>query len=232
MTALRRLRRLLVLGVLAAVGTILPAGAAHAADPLELSIDGATWSSTLPGALFGSPAAAVPGDVIASALWVRNGSADPARVTLDVADDLGVSAGTLAGDLTLAIDGTPAPGGTRWQGPVLAPGASVRIPLVVTFAASSQLSSRLSAATVLTAVGLVQTGVGPGVVAPTTGPDVAPTSPAAGAEPVKAPGTGLPGGLAHTGADVVRALGVAFAAVLGGFLLLLVVRRRARREEA
>jgi hypothetical protein len=220
---------LLVLGILTVVGAVVPASAAHAADPLELSIDGSTWSSTLPGALFGSPAAAVPGDVIVSALWVRNGSGDPARVTLDVADDLG-DAGTLAGDLALSIDGSPAPGGTRWQGPVLAPGASVRIPLVVTFDASSQLSSRLSAAAVIDAVGLVQTGVGPGVVPP--GPGVAPTSPGSGgADPVKPSGQSAPGGLAHTGADVVRALGVSVGAVIGG-LLLLAVRRRARREEA
>ena len=79
--------------VLAALLVMAPAGAAHAADPLEVSLDGSTWSAALPAHLFPSPAVIVPGDVVAATLWVRNGSGDRARVDLEVADDLGVSPG-------------------------------------------------------------------------------------------------------------------------------------------
>ncbi|MEZ0448097.1 hypothetical protein [Cellulomonas sp. ICMP 17802] len=212
------------IGVLAAVLTVLPAAAARAADPLALSTDGVTWAATLPGALFGSPSVVVPGDVISSALWVRNESGDRARVGLEVSDDLGAVPGTLAGDLSLTIDGVAVAGGTSWQGPELAPGATLRIPLVVTFAASSHVASSVSAATVLDSVTLVQ-AVGAPVVAP---PAAAPTSAAARATPHGRPTSG--GGLAHTGADVAGAVGASFAAV-GVGILLLAARRRSRRAE-
>jgi hypothetical protein len=237
----RRAASLLGAVVLAGALTAVPAGAAQAADPLQLSLDGVTWSATLPSALFASPAAVVPGDVITAALWVRNASGDPARVDLGVADDIGVTPGTLAGDLSVSIDGTPTPGGTSWHGPDLAPGASARIPLVVTFAASSQLSSRVSVAAVLDSVTLVQTGVGTGSPprgdVPTSTPSPSAASPAASSAPVPAaaalpvrPASAWGRGLAHTGADVAGALGVAFAAVGVGFLLL-VARRRSRRAQ-
>ncbi|WP_421743494.1 hypothetical protein [Cellulomonas sp.] len=214
--------------VLVAGGLVVgPAGAAHAVDRLELSLDGTSWSASLPGRLFSSPAAVVPGDVLSSALWVRNSSGDPARVDLEVADDLGVTPGTFAGDLSLSIDGTPVPGGTSWHGPDLAPGASARIPLVVTFAASSSLSSSVSVAAVLESVTLVQTGAGPAVSPTPTG---TPTAPAGGSQAASPPTRGA-GGLAHTGTDVGSVLGVSFAA-LGLGVLLLAARRRSRRADA
>lgn len=216
----RRSAALAGAGVLAGLLTVVPATAAHAADPLEVSLDGTTWNASLPTRLFASPGVIVPGDVLTSVLWVRNGSGDPARVDLEVADDLGVGPGTLAADLSLAIDGTPAPGGTSWRGPDLAPGAVARIPLVVTFAASSQSVSQESVAAVLDSVTLVQTGVGPAPAStPRQTPPPSPTPPARG-------------GLAHTGAELGGALGVASAAVGAGFLLLLAARRRARRTES
>jgi hypothetical protein len=211
---------LLSAAVLAALLTAVPAGPAHAADPLELSLDGIAWSASLPARLFASPAVIVPGDVLSSALWVRNSTGDPARVDLEVADDLGVAPGTLAGDLSLSIDGDPVSGGSRWDGPVLAPGASVRIPLVVSFSAASPSTSQMSAAMVLESVLLVQTGVG---VAPT------PTSSAGAAS--TATGHAPQGSLARTGQDVAGALLVSLTAV-GLGMLLVAARRRRRRTEA
>ena len=143
--------------------------------------------------------------------------------------------GTFAGDLALTIDGTSAAGGTRWHGPVLEPGASVRIPLAVTFDAASESGSRLDAASVLDAVVLVQTAVGPG---PSPGPSAsgvpAPVSagaPAAVAAPARA---GLPapavGGLAQTGQELLGALGTAAAALVAG-LVLVAARRRSRSAQ-
>ncbi|WP_456787547.1 hypothetical protein [Cellulomonas sp. P5_C5] len=213
MTAARRWLRGVSSGLLIALTIVVPALPAAAANELELSSDGVTWSSTLTGVLFGAPEHVVPGDVVTSALWVRNGSADPAQVRLDVADDLGITPGTLAGDLSLAIDGDPVAGGARWAGPVLAPGAAVRIPLVVSFAAASPSGTQMSAAAVLDSVLLVQS-----VVSPTPTPGATAT------------GTTPRGGLAHTGQDVAATLLVSLAAV-GFGVLLLASRRRARRHE-
>ena len=163
--------------VLAALLSAVPAGAAHAADPLELSLDGTAWSAVLPSRLFASPAVIVPGDVVSADLWVRNSSGDPARVDLVVAEDLGVSPGTLAGDLADHRRG-PRTGGAELYGPDLAPGGRARITLVVTFDASSQSMSRRRRS-VLDAVTLVQTGVAP-ATAPTARPTRHRTRPGAG----------------------------------------------------
>ena len=173
----------------------------------------------LPTWLFASPAVIVPGDVVTADLWVRNSSGDPARVDLVVAEDLGVGPGTLAGDLSLTIDGGS---GTRRRpaGTVRTsqPGGRARITLVVTFDAASQSTSQASVATVLDLPStLVQTDVGPAVVADRS--------------PRRRPPTSGGSGLAHTGGGRrvghgVRSLG----AVLVG-LLLVAARRRSRRAE-
>ncbi|KQR17035.1 hypothetical protein ASF78_06860 [Cellulomonas sp. Leaf334] len=217
------------LALLVALAIVVPAGQAAAAGELELSDDGTTWSSTLTGPLFPTPELVVPGDVVASALWVRNASTDAAQVRIDVADDLGVTPGTFAGDLALSIDGDPVSGGARWDGPVLVPGAAVRIPLVVSFSAASQSTSQLSAAAVLDGVLLVQTGAAPGPTAGTS------ASPSAGPAPVTtssptASGASPHGGLARTGQDVAGTLVVSLVTA-GVGVLLLVSRRRVRRGE-
>lgn len=215
---------LLGVGLLTALGVLGPAAGAHAADPLELSLDGTTWSPTLPVGLFASPAAAVPGDVLVSALWVRNGSADPARVSLRVADDLGVGTGTLASDLSLRIDGTPVAAGATWLGPDLQPGAAARVDLVVTYAATSARTSRHGTAAVLDTVTLVQTGVGRRVTQPTAAAPVRPIATIATTTTTREPADPP---LAHTGADAAGVLGAALAATLGGAVLV-AARRRSR----
>ncbi|WP_315097791.1 hypothetical protein [uncultured Cellulomonas sp.] len=211
----RRLGALLAVGVLAGLSTVVPAGAAHAAETLELSVDGVTWSASLPEKLFTTPAVLVPGDVLTSVLWVRNSSGDPARVELEVADDLGARPGTFAGDLSLTIDGTPSAGGSTWRGPDLAPGSIARVALALTFAASSGSTSQSGVATVLDSVSLVQSAVGRAPGTPAARPGAAPTTTA--------------GGLAHTGADVGHGLVAAVGALAAG-LLLLAARRRSRRD--
>lgn len=201
------------LSVLGAVLVTLCATAlpAQAADALELSTDGTHWSTTLPDQVFRSPQLVVPGDVIASELWVRNTSDAPTRVQLTVADGLGTTPGRLAGDLSLLIDGAPAVGGDLWVGPPLAAGAVVRIPLVVTFSAAARSGSRLDTASVLSTVSLVQTGPGAAAAPPA----------------VRSP----QGNLARTGLDAARTLAVA-ACATGLGVLLLAARRRPRRSQA
>lgn len=198
-------RSLTVIGaVLVTVGAM--AMPAQAAEQLELSSDGTHWSGSLPDEVFDVPQFAVPGDVITSELWVRNSSELPTRVQLTVADDLGSAPGRLAGELSLAIDGTPAVGGELWVGPALPAGAAVRISLVVTVSTSARGAVRLDTTSVLSTVSLVQTG--PGTVA--------------------APGGARPpsGNLARTGLDAARALAAATGAVGLGVLLTAAGRRR------
>jgi hypothetical protein len=217
--------------LLAALGVAAAAAPARAADELWLSSDGTTWSTSLGAALFGTPQTIVPGDVVTSALWVRNASSDPARVDLLVASALGVTPGTLAGDLSLTIDGTPAVGGSRWRGPVLAPGASARIPLVVTFDAASQVTSRLAATSVLDSAILVQVAVGASEAPPNPGSSssASPNPTGSGSMGAARPPASGSGGLAHTGDDVGRVAVVSFGAIGVGFLLL-AARRRSRRD--
>lgn len=206
-------RGLSVLGavLLTVCATAVPA---QAADQLELSADGTHWSATLPDQVFRAPQLVVPGDAIASELWVRNGSDSPTRVQLTVADGLGSAPGRLAGDLSLMIDGTPAAGGDLWVGPALAAGAVVRIPLVVTFSATAQSGTRLDTASVLSTVSLVQTGAGSAAVPPA-------------APPAALPGQGS---LARTGLDAARTLAIA-ACATGLGVLLLAARRPPRRAQ-
>lgn len=217
--------------ILAVLGVGATAAPAQAADELLLSMDGAVWSTSLPSGLFGDPVTLVPGDVLATALWVHNASGDRARVELAVADELGAAPGSLAGDLSLTIAGADATGGARWRGPVLAPGAQLEIPLVITFDADSPGSSMRDVSWVLDAAMLVQTDVGPGPAATAPAPSVAPTQHAPTKQSPGSPVTSFAsplGGLAHTGLDAAVALTAALAAV-GVGVLLLAARRRSRR---
>lgn len=76
--------------------------AAHAADELGLSNDGATWASSLPAPLFDSNFHWVPGDRQERTFWVRNMSHDEA--VLDVAV-LGTTVDSLmdTGDLDVEV---------------------------------------------------------------------------------------------------------------------------------
>jgi hypothetical protein len=54
------------------VGAVLPAGAANAAVPIELSTQGVVWNTSLPGGLFDGFAGAVPGDSVTRSFYVKN----------------------------------------------------------------------------------------------------------------------------------------------------------------
>jgi hypothetical protein len=100
----------LVVSLMAA--TILVAGtpAAHAAGELELSNDGATWSSNLAHPVFDPSVRVVPGRVETASFHVRNAAATDGALTVDV---LGQGSTDLidTGDLELSVR---ASGGT-WR---------------------------------------------------------------------------------------------------------------------
>ena len=177
--------------VLAAVALAVTASTAYAAGELELSTDGLTWSSTLPDRIFTAPQTLVPGDVVEGSLWVRNSSADRARVDLAVTPGLGDGSASLVGALELTIDGVPVDGGTRWHGPDLAPGAVARLDLTVTLPAGAGNETRSSTTHVIDTAFLVQTADGPGATpsptpSATPSPSVTP-GPSATPSPTSAP---------------------------------------------
>jgi hypothetical protein len=226
-----RIRRALAVVATMAAALVLTAPSASAASGIELSPDGATWGTTLSGALFGTPARLVPGDVVTATLWVRNASITSARVDLRVAAGIGARDGSFAGDLRLSVDGRELGGGSTWNGPVLAPGGVTRVPLVVTYVAAAGSSGVVQAASVLDSVSLVEADPAPSPTATASTPTSSPTPIGDPTSPAP-PGTGGAGGLASTGAAAAREVGVAFAATLAGALLLAAARRRRRPEDA
>jgi len=205
----------LVLAVMTLLGGALPASAS---DGVMLSLDGTTWSPTLAGALFASPARVVPGDVVTAHLWARNGSAVTARLSLRAADGIGSGSEDLAGNVTLRVDGDPVAGGTTWRGPLLAPGQGVRLQLEVEFDSGATVG-QLGVASVVDTVLLTQEATA-GAAAP------AQPAPAQQAPAQHAPAQPA-GGLASTGADVRNLAAFALGAVALGVLL---VRRRRRNS--
>jgi hypothetical protein len=83
-------RRILtaVLTAAAVLGALLAAGPASATTTrqLELSTDGRTWSSSIPGTLFDALPVIVPGDSVGRTLYVRNAGASAGLLRLDAVD--------------------------------------------------------------------------------------------------------------------------------------------------
>lgn len=75
----------LSLALIALLGAVcLPAGPAAAAGKVQVSVDERTWSDELPRRLFDSVERVVPGDWVSDAIWVRNVTADPLDVDVQM----------------------------------------------------------------------------------------------------------------------------------------------------
>ncbi|GMA29619.1 hypothetical protein [Arenivirga flava] len=91
MVRLRAAGRALV-GVVAAallagsVASAAPATASTTTDGLELSLDGTTWSTTIPEALFDELPVLVPGDTVTRELMVRNTTGTDALLRIDAVE--------------------------------------------------------------------------------------------------------------------------------------------------
>jgi hypothetical protein len=223
-----------LLGGASVVGSAPPAAAADRG--VQLSLDGAHWSSTLSRSMFGD-VRVVPGDVVDATLWVRNASTVTARLSIRAAEGVGTADDALAGNLSLQVDGAPVSGGATWQGPLLAPAGQAAIPLAVTFDADAT-GGMLAIWNVLDTVVLTEdtsaeTGTAPGT---SDGVDGAPAS----SDGAASEGTGTPEGaaaaehaattarLAATGAELGAVAVGALAAVAIGVLL---VWRRRREDD-
>ncbi|MFB9775490.1 LPXTG cell wall anchor domain-containing protein [Brevibacterium otitidis] len=75
----------LSLALIALLGAVcLSAGPAAAAGKVQVSVDERTWSDELPRRLFDSVERVVPGDWVSDAIWVRNVTADPLDVAVQM----------------------------------------------------------------------------------------------------------------------------------------------------
>lgn len=79
-----------VLGTMAAALVSIPAPAIAQedtpSDRLQLSLDGTTYSASLPGPVFADPPLLVPGESATDRIWALNASAEPAVLSVYVVD--------------------------------------------------------------------------------------------------------------------------------------------------
>ncbi|MGV8884214.1 MAG: hypothetical protein ACOH1T_01320 [Microbacteriaceae bacterium] len=155
--------------------SVVVAAPALAADEIRVSADGATWSSSYPGTLFGSQIRIVPGASEVSTFYVRNSSPRDGYLRISLrnvdtsdplyADSLSVSA-SIPGN-----GGRPQPLSAAnscivlLDGPKLAAGATVPVSTVVALANLVDQQSQGSSATFSVHVAL--SDVLPGVLSPT-----------------------------------------------------------------
>ena len=93
--------------VTASVGLllVLPGPPAEAADGLQLSLDGQTWSANLGASVFPRGVSLVPGSSINGTFYVKNATASPAWVRVGVSH-LVVTSADLALSMNMTTVGT------------------------------------------------------------------------------------------------------------------------------
>lgn len=194
----------------ALLATLLRAPAVQAADGVQLSRDGQSWSGELDGPLFGPEARWVPGDRRIADLWVRNAGPGPADLT--VSTTVG-GAGLIADD---AVDVRLRPAGGTWRDVVagtgivdtgdLAEGDGIHYELEAAFSPSASAGSERSSIWLVLDVALEGRGL------------------TAGDESGHSP-------LPDAGSPVTWWLLVGAGVMLGAGVGLLVAGRRPRRDE-
>jgi signal peptidase len=195
-------------------GAALPARAATDVPPpdaLQLSSDGATWTSGGSVILFDGHVFA-PGDAANHALWIRNASPDPAQASLraewtptDASDPADTA---LAAALRATVAGTDLSGATSVGGPALAPGEAARVDLTAALPWETGMDARNGSAALSVTVTLTQSTRSPSPTA----------TPAAAADPPGTPASDLAitgGAVALSGIVVgILAIGIGVAARL------------------
>jgi hypothetical protein len=143
-------------GALAAVALAVlltaPAPVRAADARLDVSMDGRTWSASLPSPLFDPAVRWVPGDSRTARFWVQNGASYPGRLVVAI-QGTRTAALMQNGDLTVTARG----GGGTWTSAdtpgthdllmvaPLAPGARVRVAVGVAFEPSAPRLSQAAA---------------------------------------------------------------------------------------
>jgi hypothetical protein len=227
-----RIASALASSALAALGLALGgvASPAAAAGGLQVSLDGVTFASALPHALFDDIAISVPGDSQSTELYIRNTGpvAGYLRVSLlgvtvsdpVLADALTVSASTLAhpGEPVELSDARPCQ--VLTEGDLLAPGDTVRLSSVLSLGDLAGLGGQGGSARFSFRVSLSDAAVR----------SLLPTACGSGTDLPAAGGDGrIP--LAMTGSEPPLPWIIAAASALGIGLFAAVAARRRRRAE-
>lgn len=214
--------------------TFVPA-LAHAADEIEFSHDGVTWSSTLSDPLFDPARRWVPGDTHSASLWVRNLGPTAASVTIDVRsadpdellsrDDIALSARAAGGAWVDLDNGAP-----RRLLTAMATGGDVRIDIEARFDPDSPNRSQRASASLDFTVTLSQ--IDPDAPDPDPDdpddPDRPPGDPEPPGEPPRSGDpTDSPGLLPKTGASVTVG-----SLLIGAVLMFIGAALIRRREES
>lgn len=224
--AVRTIARAAPVLLVALLAALSPVAAARADvdvpdDPLELSADGVTWSA-VPVLTGFSGTTLVPGGSVTVPLWVRNASADPARLEIDGSWRPTEPARTSDAALASALEPPHAASGAIR----LAAGETVRVPIVVTLAASAGNETRRGRADLDVRATLTQTTVEPSDEPSTDGTSGAsPAAPAASGTSATSAALPTTGGAAPVGPFAVA---VALVAI-GIGLVHWTGRRRGRR---
>ncbi|MEW1707874.1 signal peptidase I [Microbacterium sp. NPDC089190] len=108
--------------------------------------------------LFAPDGPLVPGASSVATLWIRNGSADPARagLRLETTDDGDPASRALADALRLVVASVPVPPGGAWVSEIIPAGRTVRLDMALRLDAEAQNDSRRGRATVTPVVQLTE----------------------------------------------------------------------------
>jgi len=224
-----RLSRVLagIVGVTVAVAALSGIGAApaQAADGIEFSTDGTTWSSAPPAALFATGTTLAPGGSVSTTLWVRQTHGVPEYLAV-VLRGVQVSSPALAAVATLS-----AAEGTRGSlGPTTLATLGSCTPLAPAGAVASGVARSITLTLSLPATADASAADGSmifDVAALATDPAAAPTEDGCG--PVAASRFAADATLAATGTSL-EALGVAAGLGALGVLLTIIAGWRRRRS--
>ena len=152
-----------LLGVVMVLGTAVPASAA---DVVQLSSDGSSWSTSLTSPLFATAPQLVPMQAASATFWVRNSAPDAAYLRLTV-ENLSWSGPTYAAALSVAASvpgtaGTPLALGSSsgcmvlLDGVLLAAGQAVKVTATLALGDLDGSAGQTGAAAMDIAVGLEQ----------------------------------------------------------------------------
>lgn len=208
-----------------------PAAVAAPGDDVEVSADGVTYASTLPGGILDQITISVPGDSQTTEFWVRNAGPGAAHLRIAIANvvasdpvltrALSVTASTVAHPGTATTLAAARPCRVLTEGDLLAPGAVVQVTATLALGDLDGLTGQGGRAAFDFQVELSDA--------------VAPLPPTAcSSSGTEIPATGGEGDirLARTGSDVPLLPIMAAASALGAGIYLLVAARRRRGVQA
>lgn len=239
-----------LVGTAVGVALLAPSATpAAAADPVEVlfSSDGIVFSSIAPEGILDPLSILVPGESLASALWIRNPASTPAIVRVSVTG-VRIPSIPFAEDVSITTSTSPG-GGTRSStlaklsecgmlvpSQMIEGGATMRLGLSFAMPEDALNASQSQRADLSLLIAMRDADAGEFAESACDDPGVGvspkPAMPTPGAPSVPARSGSAPGALASTGSDLPVPLIAIGALLLGAGFFLLGARRRREREES